>query len=184
VLDESATYETRRRAAATLCRSNNSHVGQRDAHAARGSRYEHAACGDTLSDAVSSVAWTRARRRRAGGKPKHHKIADMMLWRLALLVALYIAVDVTNPLMPGALVFDADASVEAHQSGRFWATDDAPPPAPLPACSGLHRAVATSTRQGWTAPPPPRFHVRHARLPRPALSPPAEDDPPAPPSLI
>lgn len=38
----------------------------------------------------------------------------MILSRLTFLVALYIALDVANPMMPGALAFQADDSVEVR----------------------------------------------------------------------
>lgn len=57
----------------------------------------------------------------------------MTLARLALLVAVYVSLDVSNPMMPGALTFGAQ-SVEARQSDRFRGQDDAAliPLAPLP----------------------------------------------------
>jgi hypothetical protein len=43
----------------------------------------------------------------------------MMLAKLALFVAAYIAQDVSNPLMPGALTFSVEQSVEVRQADRF-----------------------------------------------------------------
>jgi hypothetical protein len=43
----------------------------------------------------------------------------MTLTRLALFVAAYVALDVSNPMMPGALTFGVEQSVEARQADRF-----------------------------------------------------------------
>ncbi len=43
----------------------------------------------------------------------------MTLAGLALLVAVYIALGVSNPMMPGALTFGVEQSVEARQADRF-----------------------------------------------------------------
>jgi hypothetical protein len=46
-------------------------------------------------------------------------MAAMTLARLALLVAIYVSLDVSNPMMPGALTFGVEQSVEARQADRF-----------------------------------------------------------------
>jgi len=51
-------------------------------------------------------------------------MAAMTLARLALLVAVDVSFDVANPMMPGALTFGVEESVEARQSDRFRGQDD------------------------------------------------------------
>jgi hypothetical protein len=46
-------------------------------------------------------------------------MAPMTLARLALLIAVYVALDVSNPMMPGALTFGIDDSVEVRQAERY-----------------------------------------------------------------
>lgn len=48
----------------------------------------------------------------------------MKLPRLTVLVAMYVSLDVANPLMPGALSFGVEDSVEARQVDRFRGHDD------------------------------------------------------------
>lgn len=60
----------------------------------------------------------------------------MLLVRLALLVSLYVAVDLANPMMPGALVFAVDDSVEARQWTRVRIHDETPTVAVAPALAG------------------------------------------------
>ena len=43
----------------------------------------------------------------------------MKLGRLALLVAVYVSLDVANPLMPGALAFGVEESVELRPAERY-----------------------------------------------------------------
>ena len=43
----------------------------------------------------------------------------MKLARLALFVAVYVSLDVSNPLMPGALTFGVEQSVELRQAERY-----------------------------------------------------------------
>jgi hypothetical protein len=47
----------------------------------------------------------------------------MALLRLTFLFALYLALDVSNPMMPGALVFSAEDSIEAYSARRLAAED-------------------------------------------------------------
>lgn len=53
-----------------------------------------------------------------------------MLARLALLVAAYLSLDVSNPMMPGALTFGVEESVEVRPSDRFRGQDDHAGPMP------------------------------------------------------
>ena len=43
---------------------------------------------------------------------------------LVLAVTLYLSLDVANPLMPGALTFDAETSLELRQAERFRGPHD------------------------------------------------------------
>lgn len=53
--------------------------------------------------------------------------------RLALLFAVYLSLDFSNPLMPGAVTFGAgETSVEARHGERPRVTDVAPAPLPSP----------------------------------------------------
>jgi hypothetical protein len=52
--------------------------------------------------------------------------------RLALVIAVYLSLDVTNPMMPGAFVFGVDDSVELRQADRFRPQANAPRLAPAP----------------------------------------------------
>ena len=47
----------------------------------------------------------------------------MTLSRLALLVALYLSLDVSNPMFPGALTFGLEDSVEVRQADRLRGLD-------------------------------------------------------------
>lgn len=50
-------------------------------------------------------------------------MASMKWPRLTLLVAMYVSLDVANPLMSGALSFGVEDSVEARQVDRFRGHD-------------------------------------------------------------
>lgn len=58
----------------------------------------------------------------------------MKLSRLTLLLALYVSFDVSSPLMPGALCFSVEDSVEARctDSLRIYAGASALPLVPVP----------------------------------------------------
>jgi len=43
----------------------------------------------------------------------------MQQWWLVLALALYLSLDIANPLMPGAVTFGDDSSVELRQAERF-----------------------------------------------------------------
>lgn len=50
--------------------------------------------------------------------PTSRRMPGMVLARLALLVAAYLSLDVANPMMPGALTFGVEESVDARQPDR------------------------------------------------------------------
>ena len=103
----------------------------------------------------------------------------------SLLFALYIAIDFANPLLPGALVFDPDASVEARQSGRFSETDDEIAAGPMPAPTAIRSAnVPPAKRRAITAGGPPRRDIVCVRIPPPRLQLPGEDEPPSGPIAL
>jgi hypothetical protein len=92
----------------------------------------------------------------------------MLLVRLALLVSLYVAVDVANPMMPGALVFAVDDSVDARQWSRVRIHDETPAVAVAPARAGriapARSAMASNPARRRVSPAP----VCRAHLPSPA----------------
>jgi hypothetical protein len=98
-----------------------------------------------------------------------------MLSRLSLLVALYVLLDVATPMLPGALVFSADDSVETHQAPRFRAHDDASPSAPAPDRVRSIEPILVAPRSAFSAPRVRRAHVVRPRLPSPASAVSAED---------
>ncbi|HUG38762.1 MAG TPA: hypothetical protein VML54_17520 [Candidatus Limnocylindrales bacterium] len=49
----------------------------------------------------------------------------MTLAKMALLFALYVSLDLSNPMMPGALTFGVEESVDMRQSDRVRGGDDA-----------------------------------------------------------
>lgn len=100
-----------------------------------------------------------------------------MTWsRLALLVVLYVALDVMNPMIPGALVFEAEDSVEARQGLRFRAHDDATPFARAPEHLPRLECRLVVTRPASPAPRVSRPHVTRSGLSsRPPPSSPEDD---------
>jgi hypothetical protein len=101
----------------------------------------------------------------------------MTLARLALLVAAYVLLDLSNPMMPGALAFGVEDSVEVRQSDRFRCHDSAEPMPLAPALKGIDRPRRSVALRRPPAPGTPRF--RHAPVTRhPSLlapSAPSED---------
>jgi hypothetical protein len=101
-------------------------------------------------------------------------MAPMTLARLALLVATYIALDVANPLMPGALTFGVESSVEVRQAERF--RGQAPhvavvPRLPEPAQLDVADRSRPSLPPAPTATYGPRLtHVTRSHLPVPAAA--------------
>lgn len=96
----------------------------------------------------------------------------MRLPRLALLVAVYVSLDLSNPMMPGALTFGVESSVEVRQTDRFRNNDDG---APLPLARGSERPGPSERLVALTrtpAPPMPRFRrARAARAHLPLVAP-------------
>lgn len=99
-----------------------------------------------------------------------------MRWsRLTLLVALYVTLDVANPMMPGALVFGIEESVEVRQADRSRVHDEAPALAPAYGHLVLsepnvapRRPAMVAARFAWT-------RIPHARLLPPSPAPSPED---------
>ena len=82
---------------------------------------------------------------------------------LVLMVAVYVSLDLANPLMPGALSFGIEDSVELRQAERFRAHEDA---TVAPAVSFFERVERTEhdTLSGIPAADLPRR--RSLQLPR------------------
>lgn len=103
-------------------------------------------------------------------------MAAMKVPWLALIVVVYVSLDVSNPMMPGALMFGVENSVEARQADRFRGHDDG---APLPLAPGAEplapeeRAVTRSRTPAPAMPCGRQAHVTrsHPSLPAPAPSP-------------
>jgi hypothetical protein len=105
-------------------------------------------------------------------------MAAVTLARLALLVALYVSLDVSNPMMPGALGFGIEESVDVVQSDRFRGQDHAAlvPPAPEPRRLDPPDRSATALRPA--APGTPRVrqaHVTRSQPSSPAPASPSDD---------
>jgi hypothetical protein len=98
-----------------------------------------------------------------------------MLMRLTFLVALYLALDVATPMIPGALVFSAEDSVEVHQTSRFRAHDAVSPSVPRRTGVRPIERILVTPRPALSAPRVRRAHVVRPRLPAPAPTPSAED---------
>ena len=99
----------------------------------------------------------------------------MRLSRLALLIAFYVSLDVANPMMPGALVFGAQESVEARQADRFRAHDEAPALALAPEGLTPIEPIVVPSRMTWAAPRTRHVHVTRSRLLLQAPAPSSED---------
>lgn len=98
---------------------------------------------------------------------------------LVLLVAVYLSLDVANPLMPGALTFGADESVEVRQAERLRVRDQiatlrtvtTPPDHLEPVDDG----AGVGRRPGLDSPWIPPFRAQHARSSLRVRSVPLED---------
>jgi hypothetical protein len=91
---------------------------------------------------------------------------------LALIVVVYVSLDVSNPLMPGALTFGVD-SVEARQADRFRGHDDG---TPLPLAPGAERLAPVErsvTLSRTPAPAMPCCRQAHVTRSHPSLRAPA-----------
>lgn len=103
----------------------------------------------------------------------------MTLARLALFVAVYVTLDLSNPMMPGALTFGGDSSLEMRQADRF--RGQAPEAAPIPRAPAPERrdpADRPVTLGRLPAPETLRLrqpHVARSRLSLPAPTAPSED---------
>ena len=102
-----------------------------------------------------------------------------MLARLALLVATYLSLDVSNPMMPGALTFGVEESVEVRPSDRFRGQDRHVAPIPrVPEPERLDPSDRSLIGRRLPAPVSPRSrsaHVTRSRLSVAAPASPAED---------
>jgi hypothetical protein len=100
----------------------------------------------------------------------------MTLARLALLIATYVSLDVSNPMMPG--VFGAEESIEVRQSDRFRGQDHAVllPRAPeLERLDRPHRSVALSRLPAPVTPRSRQARVTRSHTSLPAPASPSED---------
>jgi hypothetical protein len=98
--------------------------------------------------------------------------------RLTLLLAVYVLLDVANPLMPGALCFGVEDSVEARRTDpvRIYAGAVALPL--VPASKPLTPVEPGVARNGLTAavnPHSPRANVTRSDPSSPASAPSPED---------
>lgn len=96
----------------------------------------------------------------------------MRLGWLTLAVTIYVTLDVANPLMPGALTFGIEDSVEVRLAERFRSHNVASIPATLPS-----ERVGQIDHQTFVSPVPatdtPRTSPSHVRRARSSLSTPA-----------
>lgn len=105
------------------------------------------------------------------------RMAGMTLAGLALFVTVYVALDVSNPMMPGALTFSVAPSIELRQPDRFRGQvhEAAPVPrAPEPVDAAdrplpLRRLLAPET------PGLRQAHVARSRLSAPVPASSSED---------
>jgi len=95
-------------------------------------------------------------------------MAAVPLVRLALVVAVYLSLDLSNPMMPGALTFGVEDSVEARQADRFRSHGDAAglPASPSPARAGAAARIAAAPRlPALDVPRRGAFPIRRAHPP-------------------
>jgi hypothetical protein len=106
-------------------------------------------------------------------------MAGMTLARLALFVAVYVALDVSNPMLPGALTFGGEPSVEMRQTDRFRGQVHEAAPIPrAPEPERLDPADRPLTLRRQRPPETLRLRPTHAarsRLSGPASAAPSED---------
>lgn len=91
-------------------------------------------------------------------------MAAMTLARLALLVVVYVSLDLSNPMMPGALAFGIEETVEVLPSDRFRDETHAPLVPLAPAPRRLDSPDWSPARRRPLPPVTPR--IRQARAPR------------------
>ena len=99
----------------------------------------------------------------------------MSLSRLALIVAVYLSLDVANPMMPGALVFGAEDSVELRQPDRS-PTHEETPLAPAPERVVMGEPAIVSRRPTQVASSVTHTPVTRSHLARPASASPSAED--------
>lgn len=106
-------------------------------------------------------------------------MAAMTLARLALLVAVYVSLDVSNPLMPGALTFGGEQSIELRQAERYRGQAHLAAPVPRPPEPECRdRADESLARRRPAAPMPPRLRpvrVMRSHLSSPLAASPSDD---------
>ena len=95
----------------------------------------------------------------------------MSCLRFTLLLAVYVSLDVANPMMPGALNFIAEDSVEARQGARLRAADVAvsPPAATSPRLVRIEPPPVPSRPLAPDRPPLWQAHVKRSH-PSPSRS--------------
>jgi hypothetical protein len=96
---------------------------------------------------------------------------------LIFLLALYLALDVANPMMPGALMLSVEDSVEVRIAHRLSVDDVAEACAGITACLEPVRTFpAVRTRVVVRAVSSSRTHAPRLRLPVSAPAPSPEED--------
>jgi hypothetical protein len=102
----------------------------------------------------------------------------VMKWsRLTLLLAVYVTLDVSSPLMPGALCFSVEDSVEARRTApvRIHAGASALPLAPSKPLTPVEPGIARSRLISAVNPHFRRAHVTRSDPSPPASAPSSED---------
>jgi hypothetical protein len=89
----------------------------------------------------------------------------MSLLKLALLLVVYVSLDFANPMMPGAVTFDTNDSVEGRKADRGRDADADAVASRLPATTALRHATVQPARIGSARPAPQgapvwQVHVR------------------------
>jgi hypothetical protein len=104
-------------------------------------------------------------------------MAVMKLSRLTLLLAIYVSLDVSSPLMPGALCFDVEDSVEARRTDpvRSYAGISALSLVPSEPLTQVEPSVARNLLIAAVNPYFPRAHVTRSDPSPPASAPSPED---------
>jgi hypothetical protein len=96
---------------------------------------------------------------------------------VAVLVGLYVALDLATPLAPGPLVLGRDSSEEACQAERFRAHREPPPPLTVaPGAHTLLEPAAVPRPVSWAAPGAPELYAARSRLALQRPAPSADDD--------
>ncbi|HUP34572.1 MAG TPA: hypothetical protein VNC82_03895 [Candidatus Limnocylindria bacterium] len=90
----------------------------------------------------------------------------MSLLKLALLLAVYVSLDFSNPMMPGAVSFDTAKSVEGRPADRGREVEADAGGARLPAVAPLRHAAGAPAVTGRARPAPRGAPVWQAHVPR------------------